>query len=97
MGSADAGGNAVPAHEVMLTQDFEIGKYEVTQAQWMSVMGSNSSHFTGLLRPVEQGESERARHRLLVPPGSQLDCEHGSPCLSGSPLVCLGVLRDYYR
>ena len=54
MGSADAGGNAVPAHEVMLTQDFEIGKYEVTQAQWMSVMGSNSSHFTGLLRPVEQ-------------------------------------------
>ena len=41
MGSADAGDNAIPVHEVTLTQDFEIGKYEVTQAQWESVMESN--------------------------------------------------------
>ena len=27
--------------------DFAIGKYEVTQAQWQAVMGSNPSHFSG--------------------------------------------------
>jgi formylglycine-generating enzyme required for sulfatase activity len=32
-----------PAHEVTLTQDFYIGKHEVTQAQWTAVMGSNPS------------------------------------------------------
>ena len=54
MGSADAGGNAIPVHGVTLTLDFEIGKYEVTQAQWESVMGRHPSHFGGPLRPVEQ-------------------------------------------
>ncbi|MCL2512217.1 MAG: formylglycine-generating enzyme family protein [Bacteroidales bacterium] len=33
-----------PAHKVTLG-DFYIGKYEVTQAQWVSVMGSNPSYF----------------------------------------------------
>jgi formylglycine-generating enzyme required for sulfatase activity len=32
-----------PAHEVTLTQDFYIGKHEVTQTQWTAVMGSNPS------------------------------------------------------
>jgi formylglycine-generating enzyme required for sulfatase activity len=54
MGSGDAGGNAMPVHRVTLSRDFEIGKYEVTQAQWESVMGGNPSHFRGALRPVEQ-------------------------------------------
>jgi formylglycine-generating enzyme required for sulfatase activity len=31
-----------------------IGKYEVTQAQWRAVMGSNPSKFVGDNRPVEQ-------------------------------------------
>lgn len=35
-----------PAHSVSLS-DFQIGKYEVTQAQWRAVMGSNPSHFSG--------------------------------------------------
>jgi formylglycine-generating enzyme required for sulfatase activity len=30
-------------HKVRLTRDFEIGKYEVTQAQWESVMGPGSN------------------------------------------------------
>jgi formylglycine-generating enzyme required for sulfatase activity len=29
-----------PVHEVTLTKPFEIGKYEVTQAQWKAVMGT---------------------------------------------------------
>lgn len=33
-----------PPHNVCLS-DFYIGKYEVTQKQWQSVMGNNPSHF----------------------------------------------------
>jgi formylglycine-generating enzyme required for sulfatase activity len=42
-----------PVHEVCVS-DFYIGKYEVTQAQWMSIMEKNPSTFTGDRRPVEQ-------------------------------------------
>src|SRR5881392_4458356 len=42
-----------PAHRVRITKSFEIGKYEVTQAQWKSVMGSNPSRFKGEDLPVE--------------------------------------------
>ncbi len=42
-----------PAHRVQLTKAFEIGKYEVTQAQWRAIMGSNPSTITGDNRPVE--------------------------------------------
>jgi len=35
-----------PAHEVTL-DDFYIGRYEVTQAQWRAVMGSDPSHNKG--------------------------------------------------
>jgi formylglycine-generating enzyme required for sulfatase activity len=41
-----------PVHDVTLSP-FLIGKYEVTQAQWKSVMGSNPSHFKGDDLPVE--------------------------------------------
>ena len=41
------------AHQVTLS-DFYIGKYEVTQAQWRAVMGTNPSYFTGDNLPVEQ-------------------------------------------
>lgn len=39
-------------HEVCV-KDFELGKYEVTQAEWQSVIGSNPSHFRGDNLPVE--------------------------------------------
>lgn len=39
-------------HQVCVN-DFEIGKYEVTQAQWLSVMGNNPSYFKGDNLPVE--------------------------------------------
>ncbi len=41
-------------HHVTLTEGFWIGKYEVTQRQWESVMGENPSYFKGADRPVEQ-------------------------------------------
>ncbi|MFM9950360.1 MAG: SUMF1/EgtB/PvdO family nonheme iron enzyme [Saprospiraceae bacterium] len=44
----------IPTHEVQLN-DFYIGKYLVTQAQWRTVMGENPSHFKDDEQcPVEQ-------------------------------------------
>ena len=42
-----------PTHQVTLTNDYYIGKYEVTQALWQAVMGSNPSKFKGDNLPVE--------------------------------------------
>jgi formylglycine-generating enzyme required for sulfatase activity len=43
-----------PQHRVQITKPFEIGKYEVTQAQWQAIMGDNPSYFRGPDNPVEQ-------------------------------------------
>ncbi|MDR3236269.1 MAG: SUMF1/EgtB/PvdO family nonheme iron enzyme [Prevotellaceae bacterium] len=48
---SDCESNENPAHNVTLS-DFHIGKYEVTQVQWIAVMGSNPSYFTGDNLPV---------------------------------------------
>jgi formylglycine-generating enzyme required for sulfatase activity len=40
MGSDEGRKYEGPPHEVVLTKPFEIGKYEVTQAQWKAVMGT---------------------------------------------------------
>jgi len=44
--------NEKPAHQVTLSS-YYIGKYEVTQAEWESVMGTNPSNFKGNNLPVE--------------------------------------------
>jgi len=43
-----------PAHKVRITRPFYLGKYEVTQAQWEAMMGTNPSRFNGAANPVEQ-------------------------------------------
>ena len=43
-----------PVHRVTLTNNYYVGKYEVTQALWQAVMGSNPSKFKGADLPVEQ-------------------------------------------
>jgi formylglycine-generating enzyme required for sulfatase activity len=43
-----------PAHKVRITKPFELGRFEVTQLQWETVMGSNPSQFKGEDRPVEE-------------------------------------------
>ena len=48
----DCDNDEKPAHQVTLSS-FNIGKYEVTQAQWKQVMGSNPSSFKGDNLPVE--------------------------------------------
>ena len=47
-------GDERPAHQVRITKGFEIGKFEVTQAQWKIVMGTEPSNFKGEMLPVEQ-------------------------------------------
>ena len=44
--------NEKPMRQVTLS-DFYIGKFEVTQMQWIAVMGNNPSHFEGSNLPVE--------------------------------------------
>ena len=50
----DPGDDEKPTHRVTLTNDYYIGKYEVTQALWKAVMGKNPSEFKGDNLPVEQ-------------------------------------------
>jgi formylglycine-generating enzyme required for sulfatase activity len=56
-----------PVHQVTLTRPFYMGRYELTQAQWTAVMGSNPSHFQGSAfpnaaqRPVERLNYNDAR------------------------------------
>ena len=56
MGDLSGGGdnNEKPTHPVTIPRPFAVGKYEVTQAEWRAVMGSNPSHFKGDRNPVEQ-------------------------------------------
>ena len=43
-----------PPHRVAFARPFQMGKYEVTQAQWKAVMGGNPSQFVGDELPVER-------------------------------------------
>jgi formylglycine-generating enzyme required for sulfatase activity len=46
-------GDEFPAHKVVITQPFYLGKYEVTQEQWTQLTGQNPSRFKGPKLPVE--------------------------------------------
>ncbi len=59
-GDQNCGGEEFPLHQVALSNPFYMSKMEVTQAQWIGVMGSNPSYFqppqisANTSRPVEQ-------------------------------------------
>lgn len=63
-GDNDCTEDEKPAHRVQITKPFEIGKYEVTQSQWRSVMGSNPSTMRGDDHPVETVSRDEARDFL---------------------------------
>jgi formylglycine-generating enzyme required for sulfatase activity len=56
MGDLNRGGDPDenPVHSVTIPRPFAVGVYEVTQAEWRSVMGSNPSRFKGDRNPVEK-------------------------------------------
>jgi formylglycine-generating enzyme required for sulfatase activity len=45
MGTQDKSSDEYPQHHVRINYSFYMGKFEVTQAQWRAVMGSNPSSF----------------------------------------------------
>ena len=53
--SSEADDDEAPVTRVRISRGFWLGKYEVTQAEWMAVMGSNPAGFSGCARcPVER-------------------------------------------
>lgn len=52
MGSDNGHNTAKPTHEVTIGNDFYLGKYEVTQGQWVEVMGNNPYKFKSNDTPV---------------------------------------------
>ncbi len=52
MGSNEGESDEKPVHQVTVS-DFYIGKYEVTQKEWVEVMGNNPSNWKGDNLPVE--------------------------------------------
>jgi len=53
-------------HQVKISHGFWLGKYEVTQAQWTAVMGSNPSLFEGADKPVDSVSWEDARYFITA-------------------------------
>ncbi|NUM36563.1 MAG: SUMF1/EgtB/PvdO family nonheme iron enzyme, partial [Candidatus Brocadiae bacterium] len=54
-GERDRSSNEGPRHPVIISKAFYVGKYEVTQGQWQSVMGNNPAYFknAGNNAPIE--------------------------------------------
>jgi formylglycine-generating enzyme required for sulfatase activity len=65
MGSYDGDKDEQPVHEVTIRRAFAVGKFEVTQAEWQAVMGTNPSKFPGSRNPVEQVSWNDAQEFIL--------------------------------
>jgi formylglycine-generating enzyme required for sulfatase activity len=93
MGSTSGEADERPVHSVTASS-FYLGKYEVTQKQWIAVMSSNPSNFKGDNLPVEQVSWYDAVdfcNRLSAKEGLQ-------PCytISGTTVSC-DFSRNGYR
>jgi len=60
----DCDNDEKPTHQVKLS-DFFIGKYEVTQELWKTVMGTNPSYYNGSNLPVEQVSKDDIREFIF--------------------------------
>jgi len=107
MGSDDGNPDERPIHRVVISQDFWIGIYEVTQAQYKAVMDKNPSKFQGDDLPVETvswHDAERFCRRLSQMEGRlyrlPTEAEWEYTCRAGSTAkFCFGddssALGDY--
>ena len=54
MGSETSRPDEKPTTKVIITKPFYLGKFEVTQEQWQTLMGTNNGYYKGTNLPVEQ-------------------------------------------
>jgi formylglycine-generating enzyme required for sulfatase activity len=70
----DAADNETPRHKVNISKPYYLGKYEVTQEQWVAVMESYPSEFKARKRPVEMVSWNHVQmfiHKLNLKEGTQ--------------------------
>ena len=103
MGSEDGAPEEMPAHQVTLSHKFAIGKTEVTQQQWQSIMGNNPSYFAdcGDTCPVEQVSWEDVQEYIKLlnaKTGKQFrlptEAEWEYACRAGKQELYCGSDRD---
>ena len=88
-----------PAHEVLISKAFYLGRTPVTQAQWQAKTASNPSHFIGRYespsRPVEQVSWNMIRD-FNTATGLRLptEAEWEYSCRGGTATPRYGVLND---
>jgi len=81
-----------PQRRVEIAQPFYLGKYEVTQAQWHAVMGSNPSQFQGPTNPVETISWDDVQP-FLAKLNSAFEGVGWDKRSAGPPSVSLGAAR----
>lgn len=69
IGDALANSDERPAHEVILTKAFYLGRTEVTQEQWIKQMGANQSYFQDINFEVITDEDRTAKLAELIEAG----------------------------
>lgn len=69
VGDTAANSDERPAHEVILTKSFYLGRTEVTQEQWTRMIGSNESYFQDINFEVLPEEDRTAKIAELLEAG----------------------------
>ena len=90
MGNPRKGGQ-----QVTISKGFWLGKYEVSQAQWKSVMGDNPSHFKGNDKPVDSVTWDDCQS-FIKKVNNRLKCESRLPTEAEWEYACrAGTTWDY--